>query len=473
MAGHRGRHRRARGGDSLPAEPGRHRHRGSPPAQEFPRPGGREAGRGRRMGMRRALIDLAPLRSSPRFRRLWIGRACSGFGSQMTLVAVMFQAWHMTGSTVWTGAVGLAQAVPLIAFGLAAGSLTDRSDRHRLYLAATTGQAVCSGLLAVQGFSGRLPVAGVLLLVAAQACFIAGAGPASRTFIPRLLPRDQVAAGLALNRIGFQAAALAIYGAFGLPPMRPEGEPSRPGLSGVLDGLGFLARNAAVRGALLTDLAATVLSMPISLFPLINADRFGGDPRTLGLLLTAIAVGGVIASVFSGTFTRLPRPGLVMLGGSAAWGAALALFGAVPDPWLGLAFLVVAGAADTVAVVSRSTIVQLHTPDALLGRVLAAEQIVGQAGPDVGNMRAGLVAGAASGAAALVSGGVLCLTAVAVVGAATPELRRSSTARSGTDSAAAGQPAAARRRLRSGSPGAGMVGASGSREGGLISASRR
>jgi predicted MFS family arabinose efflux permease len=411
--------------------------------------------------MRRALIDLAPLRSSPRFRRLWIGQACSGFGSQMTLVAVMFQVWHMTGSTVWTGAVGLAQAVPLIAFGLAAGSLTDRSDRRRLYLAATTGEAVCSGLLAAQGFSGQLPASMLLLLVAMQACFIAGAGPASRTFIPRLLPRDQVAAGLALNRISFQAAALtgpalaglmlgwlgvggcylvdtitfalAFYGAFGLPPMRPEGEPSRPGLSGVLDGLGFLTRNAAVRSALLTDLAATVLSMPISLFPLINAERFGGNPRTLGLFLTAIAAGGVIASVFSGTFTRLPRPGLVMLGGSAAWGAALALFGAVPDPWLGLAFLVVAGAADTVAVVSRSTIVQLHTPDALLGRVVAAEQIVGQAGPDVGNMRGGLVAGATSGAAALVSGGVLCLAAVVLVGAATPGLRRSSTARPGRD----------------------------------------
>jgi predicted MFS family arabinose efflux permease len=192
-------------------------------------------------------------------------------------------------------------------------------------------------------------------------------------------------------------------------------------------------RNPAVRGALLTDLAATVLSMPISLFPLINAQRFGGSPRTLGLFLTAIAVGGVIASVFSGTFTRLPRPGLVMLGGSAVWGAALALFGATPDPWLGLAFLVVAGAADTVAVVSRSTIVQLHTPDALLGRVVAAEQIVGQAGPDVGNMRGGLVAGMTSGTAALVSGGVLCLAAVALIGAATPELRGSATDRPGPD----------------------------------------
>jgi MFS family permease len=411
--------------------------------------------------MRRALIDLTPLRSSLRFRRLWIGRTCSGFGSQMTLVAVMFQVWRMTGSTIWTGAVGLAQAVPLVVFGLA-----DRTDRRRLYLAATTGEAVCSVLLAAQGFSGRLPVTGVLLLVAVQSCFVAGAGPASRTFIPRLLPKSQVAAGLALNRISMQAAmlagpalaglilgwlgvggcylidaitfALAFYGAFGLPPMRPEGEPSRPGLHGVLDGLGFLVRNPAVRGALLTDLAATVLSMPISLFPLINAERFGGNPRTLGLFLAAIAAGGVIASAFSGTFTRLPRPGLVMLVGSAAWGAALALFGAVPDPWLGLAFLAVAGAADTVAVVSRGTIVQLNTPDALLGRVVAAEQIVGQAGPDVGNMRGGLVAGATSGTAALVSGGVLCLAAVAVIGAATPGLRRSSTARPGRDQRPAG-----------------------------------
>jgi predicted MFS family arabinose efflux permease len=192
----------------------------------------------------------------------------------------------------------------------------------------------------------------------------------------------------------------------------------------VLDGLAFVVRNPVVRGALLTDLAATVLSMPISLFPLVNAERFGNNPRTLGLFLSAIAVGGVVASILSGMFTRLPRPGLVMLVASAAWGVSLALFGIAPDPLVGLAFLAVAGAADTVSVVSRSTIVQLHTPDALLGRVAAAEQIVGQAGPDVGNMRGGLVAGATSGMTALVSGGLLCAVAVVLVGATTPGLRR-------------------------------------------------
>lgn len=208
--------------------------------------------------------------------------------------------------------------------------------------------------------------------------------------------------------------------------MGPGDEPARPGLRGVLDGLAFLARTPVIRGALLTDLATTVLSMPISLFPLINAERFGGSPRTLGLFLTAIAVGGVAASLFSGTFTRFPRPGLAMLGGSATWGAALTLFGLSPDPWAGLTFLVIAGAADTVSVVSRGTVVQMHTPHELLGRVSAAEQIVGQAGPDIGNLRGGLVADATSGGAALVSGGLLCLGAVVVVGATTADLRSSS-----------------------------------------------
>ncbi|MFI7008580.1 MFS transporter [Streptomyces sp. NPDC050145] len=407
-------------------------------------------GRSRR-GLGRSLIDVSPLRTSAPFRRLWIGQSLSGLGGQMTLVAVMFQVWSSTGSTVWTGAVGLAQAVPLMALGLFAGSLVDRVDRRLVYLVTTAGQTVFAVLLAVQGFLGPAPVAGVLVLVALQSCCAAGGGPASRAFVPQLLPAHQVAAGLALRRISFQAAMLlgpalgglivgawgvgacyaidavtfvaAWLGARGLPRMSPGDLVARPGLRGVADGLAFMARTPAVRGALLTDLATTVLSMPVSLFPLVNSERFGGDPGTLGLFLTAIAVGGVTASVFSGTFTRLPRPGLVMLAGSAAWGASLTVFGLVSEPWAGLACLAVAGAADTLTVVSRGTVLQTHTPRELLGRVGAAEQIVGQAGPDLGNLRGGLVAHAFSGSAALVSGGLLCVGAVAAVAATATELR--------------------------------------------------
>lgn len=404
------------------------------------------------MGVKRALLDVTPLRRSVPFRRLWFGQALSRLGGQMTLVAVMFQIWQTTHSTVWTGAVGLAQAVPLIVLGLFAGSVVDRVDRRKFYLITTAGQAGCVSLLALQALLGRYPTAAVLLLVAVQSCFTAGSGPVYRTFTPRLLPEQQRAAGLALNRISFQGAMLtgpvlgglivgrlgvggcylidaltfaaAFHGAFGLPRMSPGDEPARPGLRGVADGLAFLVRTPVIRGALLTDLATTVLSMPVSLFPQVNAERFGDNPRTLGLFLTAVAVGGVAASLFAGSFTRRSRPGLVMLGASATWGAALALFGLSADPWAGLAFLAVAGAADTVSVVSRSTLVQLHTPDELLGRVSAAEQIVGQAGPDLGNLRGGLVANATSGTTALVSGGLLCIGAVALVGMTTPGLRR-------------------------------------------------
>ncbi|WP_371549002.1 MFS transporter [Streptomyces sp. NBC_00554] len=401
----------------------------------------------------RTLLDVGPLRTSPAFRRLLIGRTVSMLGAMMTMVAVMYQVWQMTHSTVWTGAVGLAQALPMVAFGLFAGSLADRRDRRQIYLVGTVGQAAVSLLLAVQGFLGNVPVAGVLALVAVQSAFGAVGGAAAGSFVPRLLAKDQVGAGLALNQVSFQGTMLvgpalggllvgwlgvggcylldalsfgmAFYGAFGLPKLPPEGEPARAGLRGVADGLRFLAGHRAVRGALITDLAATVLAMPMSLFPLVNAERFGDNPRTLGLFLSAVAVGGITASALSGSVTRLGRPGLVMLCGAATWGTALALFGLVTNPWAGLGLLVLAGAADTTSVISRSTIVQTHTPDALLGRVTAAEQIVGQAGPNLGNLRAGLVAGWTSGVTALVSGGVLCVLAVAAVAATTPELRGS------------------------------------------------
>jgi MFS family permease len=407
------------------------------------------------MGVSGALLDVTPLRTSPAYRRLWLGGVFSGFGSQATMVAVPYQMWQLTHSTVWTGAVGIAQAVPLIAVGFAAGSLVDRVDRRRLYLLALTGQALCSVLLAVQGFAGVVPAIGVLAIVAVQYCFVSTGGPAARTFIPRLLPPQQVAAGLALSRISFQGTMLvgpavagliigafgvggcylidavsfllAFYGAARLPAMRPDGESSRPGLRGVTDGLAFLVRTPVVRGALLTDLAATVFAMPMSLFPIVNAERFGDDPRTYGLFLTSIAVGGVVASALSGTFTRRARPGRAMLVGAATWGAALAGFAVAPNAWLGLGFLAIAGAADTVSVVSRSTIVQLATPDALRGRVAAAEQAVGQAGPDLGNLRGGLVAGWTSGTAALLSGGLTCLAGVVAIALTTPALRRART----------------------------------------------
>ena len=403
------------------------------------------------MSLSRTLLDVRPLRTSPVFRRLLFGRTVSILGSFMTMVTVLYQVWDTTHSAFWSGAVGIAQAVPMVGVSLFAGSWVDRADRRRVYLTGTVGSAVCALLLAVQGFAGHAPVVVVLVLVAVQTSFAALGAPAAGVFVPRLLPKEQVASGLALQQVTAQSMmlvgpavaglvlgwwgigvcylldalsfAMSFYGAYGLPALPPEGEKSRPGVDGVLDGLRFLTGHRVVRGALLTDLAATLLAMPTSLFPLVNEERFGGDPRTLGLFLSALAVGGVTATTFSGPVTRLARPGRVMLCASATWGAALLLFGLTTSAWAGLGLLTMAGAADALAVLSRTTIVQTFTPDALLGRVTAAETIVGQAGPHLGNLRAGLVAGWSSGATALIVGGLMCVAAVGYVGASTPEFR--------------------------------------------------
>ena len=304
-----------------------------------------------RISLHGALLDLTPLRESPLFRRFWLGRSLSVMGSQIAAVAVMYQIWESTHSVVWSGAVGIAHAIPMLLLSVIAGSCADRYDRRRIQMFTTTGQAAVSIALATQAIFGGLAPLPLLGLIALQSAVAAFGGPASRSLVPRLLPGEQLAAGLALTGIGSQTAMLlgpalggllvgwvglagcylvdavtfagAFIGVFWLPALRTLGGTVQPGWAGIREGLLFLLRHRMIRALLLIDLAATILAMPISLFPLINQQLFNGDPRTLGLFLSAIGVGGVIASVFSGTFTRSKRQFRWVVGGALAWGSRL------------------------------------------------------------------------------------------------------------------------------------------------------
>jgi MFS family permease len=396
------------------------------------------------------LVDVRPLREEPVWRRLFLGSSLSMLGGQVTLVAVLFQVWQLSHSTVWVGAIGLVQAVPRVVAGLLGGSLADTLDRRRLVLLTTWGQIVTGTLLAAQALAGVRSLWLVLLLVLAQNAFSSLGAPARRSFTARVLPRELVTAGIALDHVAFQASMLvgpalagvvlgafgvgpcylidlatfvgALYGVAGLPPLPPADDTvRRRGL--VREGLAYVARRPLLRDALLTDLIATVPAMPISLFPAVVAERFADDPRTLGVFFSAIAVGGIAAGAASGLTTRAARPGAVMLGAVVVWGIALAGFGLVRPLWATLGCLVVAGVADTVSVIARGSVVQLATDDAYRGRVSSVELVVGAAGPDVGNLRGGLVAAATSPTVALVSGALACLAGVAAVAVSNPRLR--------------------------------------------------
>jgi hypothetical protein len=131
----------------------------------------------------------------------------------------------------------------------------------------------------------------------------------------------------------------------------------------------------------------------------------------------------VTASAVSGLATRQRRPGTLMLICGAVWAVALGLAGIDAGLPMLLGLIAVAGAADTWAVVARGTVVQSVTPDAYQGRVAALEAITGEAGPQLGNLRAGLVASATSGGAALAIGGLSALAATALIAMSTPALR--------------------------------------------------
>ena len=391
--------------------------------------------------IRRLLVDITPLRTSPDFRRLWLGSLLSAIGGQMTVFAVALQTYLLTGSSLAVGAVGLADALPAIAFGLLAGSVVDAHDRRALVLIASTAQLVVSLGFAAQAFAGADEVWLLYALVAMQSVARAVNAPARRTFMPRLLPAAQLPAGAALTMLVMHASMVvgpslaglvaaagglklcylidagsflgALYGVYRLPPMRPDGAATRPGPRAVLDGLRFLRRSRVLTGALISDLNATVLAMPIALFPAINAERFGGSPRTLGLLTTAIAVGGIVGSGLSGPVGRLRHQGRGMLVAGAVWGAALAGFGLVDSLAGSLALLAVAGVADVSSVVLRTTVIQLATPDAYRGRIAAAEYV-----------RAGAVASLTSPAVSAVSGGLACVAGAGVIALLMPALVR-------------------------------------------------
>ena len=402
--------------------------------------------------IRRLLVDITPLRNSADFRRLWLGSLLSAIGGQMTVFAVALQTYLLTGSSLAVGAVGLADALPAIALGLLAGSVVDAHDRRMLVLVASSAQLLVSVGFAAQAFAGADQVWLLYALVAVQSMARSVNAPARRTFMPRLLPAAQLPAGAALTMLVMHASMVvgpslaglvaatgglklcflidavsflgALYGVYRLPPMRPHGAPARPGPRAVLDGLRFLRGNRVLAGALIADLNATVLAMPIALFPAINAERFGGSPRTLGLLTTAIAIGGIVGSGLSGPVGRLRYQGRGILVAGAVWGASLAGFGMVDGLAASLTLLAVAGLADVSSVVLRTTVIQLATPDAYRGRIAATEYVVGAACPELGNFRAGAVASLTSPATSALAGGLASVVGAGVIAMLVPALTR-------------------------------------------------
>ncbi|MFF3858193.1 MFS transporter [Streptomyces sp. NPDC002209] len=385
----------------------------------------------------RIFADLTPLRTSPDYRRLWVGSTISWMGQAMTALAISLQVYDITRSSFAVGLVGLFSLVPLVVFGLYGGAIADTVDRRKLGLYSSLGLAALSIALAGAALLDYHRVWLLYTVVALQAVCGALNGPARSAMIPRLLPPEQLPAANALNSVtmtsgtmigpvlgglvvgwwGYQAAYLvdavtfcaALYAVWRLPAMLPEREGGKRGRASVLDGLRFLGTRPNIRMTFFSDMAAMVLAQPKALFPAIAVLWYGGDAKTVGLLVAAPAVGALLGGLFSGWQGRIRRHGLAILISVAAWGLAIAVFGLTRNLWLGLLFLALAGCADTISMVFRSTMMQAATPDEMRGRLQGVFIVVVAGGPRLGDFLAGTVADRTSPTVAITGGGLGCV----------------------------------------------------------------
>ena len=406
-----------------------------------------------RRGVRRVLLDVSPLRLDRDFRWLWAGQAVNGIGSQVTRLALPYQVYILTGSTLAIAALTAVQLVPILIFSLGAGSVADAVDRRRLLLVTQVGLMACSAALvwlALTPAPALLALFGVAFIAAGLASIDQ---PARSSAVPRLVPAERLPAAIALGQLNFQIAsvigpavagvliatvglagayaldvvsfAASFVGLLAIAPIAPLKSAARPGLAAVREGLRFALRRRVILSTFVIDLDAMIFGMPTSLFPVLALDVFHAGPTGLGLLGAAPAVGALLGALLSGWVSSVRRVGQAVIVAVAIWGVAITLFGLSTFSFLlALVFLAVAGAADVLSAVFRSTIVQLTTPDELRGRVSSIHILVVTSGPRLGDIEAAAAAAVIGAQASVISGGILCVLGVAVVARLFPELGR-------------------------------------------------
>jgi MFS family permease len=402
------------------------------------------------MRVRRLIVDVTPLRESPRFRVLYAGHLLASVGRQITVVAVPYQLYIQTGSTLAVGALGLAQFIPLMVVSIVGGAVADAFDRRKLLVFGHLLLAVTAVGLVVNASLPEPAVWPLYALSALNAGLSAFNNPARMAAIPALLRRELIAPGFALNSTMHEVAAAVGPALAGLliarydlavtysieavvfvvaalimvwlGPLRPEGGGRAMGMTSIREGFRYLKGQPLLQSGFLIDLNAMIFGMPHALFPALGTDVFGGDATTVGLLYAAPGVGALLAALTSGWVGSVSRRGRVVVVAVVVWGVAITIFGLISLLPLALLLLAVAGAADVVSAVMRNTILQLVVPDSLRGRLSAVHTAVVGGGPRLGDLEAGAVAALTSVRFSVVSGGLACIVGALAIARWMPQL---------------------------------------------------
>jgi MFS family permease len=405
------------------------------------------ASHARRSVVRRAVanvaVDLSPLRESRDFRLLSIGQGVSFAGSMITYVAVPFQAYALTRSSLVVGLISLAELIPILVVAFIGGALADAVDRRQMVRITELAFCAVSAGLVVNAALPHPQLWVLFLAVAIAAGIDALQRPSLDALVPRIVTREQLPAAAALQSLrgtlgmalgppiaGLLIAVAGLPATFGVDAgtfvlslialsfMRavpPSPDADRVSIAAVVAGLRYARSRQELLGSYLVDINAMFFGMPLALFPQIAATL--GGPAVLGLLYTAPSAGALLVSLSSRWTRRVRHHGRAIAVAAGAWGAAIIAFGLAPALWVALLALMVSGLFRTI--LWNQTI-----PDAMRGRLAGIEMISYTSGPALGNLEAGIVGALAGVRASVVSGGVLCVAGTVGLIALLPRFRR-------------------------------------------------
>ncbi len=399
----------------------------------------------------------APLQI-PAFRAFWVARLIATIAQMAMVIVIGWQVYDIARQTMdieaaalRLGLIGVVQFVPLFALSLVAGWTADRIDRRFIARAAVALELLCAATLALVSWADAMSLGWLYGIAALLGVARAFAGPALGALAPNLVPRAILPNAIALSSIAWQSGTVvgpaiggylyvispatpyevsailfgvSLIGLFLIGPVeRPEREKGGNPWAEVGDGLRYVRGNRLVLGAISLDLFAVLVGGATAMLPIFARDVLHAGPEGLGHLRAAPAVGATLTAIWFAFRPLKANVGVKMLIAVAVFGAATVVFGLSRSMPLSLACLFLLGAADMLSVYVRQSLIQLHTPDAMRGRVGAVSTLFISASNELGEAESGFLAALVGPVVAVVGGGIGAIMVVGIWAWKFPELR--------------------------------------------------
>lgn len=398
------------------------------------------------------------------YRLFWIARFSAVLAQVGMVVVIGWQVYDVARSdygmdpraaAFQLGLIGVAQFLPLLLLMPVAGWMADRFDRRLVSTAALSldlGNALVLGWMTA---NDALTLPALFIVAALHGVVRAFNGPSLSAIAPNLVPRESLPQAIAMSSIAWQtggiigpalgglayaahpassywiAASLLAISALSIVAIRPIARASIKGgahpLRQMIEGLSFVRGHRFLLGAITLDLFAVLLAGATALLPVYARDILKVGPEGLGWLRGAPALGATLMALWFSFQPLRHNVGVKMLGAVIVFGIATIIFGYSTNLWLSLAMLVVLGSADMLSVYVRGSLTQLHTPDAMRGRVNAVSQLAISGSNELGEAQSGVAAALLGPVSAVAFGGIGAIAVTLIWAYVFPELRNAKT----------------------------------------------